>query len=180
MPITFLHYCIAYVINKMKEGLILPALIVSSVIPDLEGFFGFVTNERLLPSRGLMHSLIGVVSVDTFLAVVVTIWVYPVLVSWIFQLKKTEVTQKCRFSGMLLLSALVGSLFHVLIDSTSHEYNPLLYPFVNESIDTLVFLNDWYLAAVIVATVLSGISLAIFVYEIRKGTQGFWKRLLVE
>lgn len=180
MPVTPLHYCAAYAINKARRGLVLPALIVGSVIPDLDSFISFVTGGRSGPPRGLMHSLLGAVTLDTFLAVLVTVLLYPLMVSWIFKLEKKEVVEKCRVSGMLVLSALMGSLSHVLIDSTMHDYNPLLYPFMNESFDALVFMNNWLLASVIVHTVLFGLLLAIFVYEIRKGTQGFWKRLLVE
>jgi len=43
----------------------------------------------------------------------------------------------------------------------------------------LVFMNNWLLASVIVHTVLLGLLLAIFIIEIRKGTEGFWKRLLI-
>jgi len=179
VPVTPLHYCAAYTINKGKRGLVLPALIVGSVIPDLDSFISFVTGGRSGPPRGLMHSLLGAVTLDTFLAVLVTILLYPLMVSWILKLEKKEVIEKCRVSGMLVLSALVGSLSHVLIDSTMHEYNPLLYPFMNESFDALVFMNNWLLASVIVHTVLLGLLLAIFIIEIRKGTEGFWKRLQI-
>jgi len=178
MPITPLHYCAAYITNKAKRGLVLPALIVGSVIPDVEPIVGFATNGQL-PSRGLMHSLSGAVTLDTFLALLVTMFLYPVIVSWIFKLKKKEVAEKCRFSGRLVLSALIGSLSHVLIDSTMHEYNPLLYPFMNESFDALVLMNDWFLTSIIVHLVLSGLLFAIFFKEIRKGTDRLWERLLV-
>jgi len=179
MPVTPLHYCAAYVINKVRVGLVLPALIVGSVIPDLEPLVSIATRGGLVPPRELMHSLLGAVTIDTFLAVLVTMLLYPLLASWIFKLEKKDIAEKCRFSAMLVLSALVGSLSHVLIDSTSHEYNPLLYPFMSGSFDALVFMNNWFLASVIVHTVLLGLLLAIFIREIRKGVEGFWKRLLV-
>jgi membrane-bound metal-dependent hydrolase YbcI (DUF457 family) len=180
MPLTPLHYCAAYLINRAKVGLVLPALVVGSVIPDVEPFISIITGGRLVPPRELMHSLLGAVTIDTFLAVLVTTLLYPVLVSWIFKLEKKRVAEKCRFSGVLVFSAVVGALSHVLIDSTNHQYNPLLYPLMTESFDAFVFMNNWFLASVIVHTVLLGFLLAIFVYEIKKGMQGFWQRLLVE
>jgi len=180
MPITPLHYCLAYVINKAKKGFVLPALIVGSVIPDVEAFVGYVTNERIVASRGLMHSILGAATLDTFLAIQITGFLYPTFVNWIFRVKIKNVSEKCVFSGMLVFSALVGSLSHVLIDATCHEYNPLFYPFTNESFDAFVLLNDWLLASVIVQTVLFAMLLAIFAIEVRKGTQRFWERLLVE
>lgn len=178
MPVTPLHYGAAYIINKVRIGLVLPALVVGSMITDLEVLASIVTGG-LIPSRGLMHSLVGAVTVDAFLAVLVTLFLYPSLVSWIFKLEKKDSAEKCRFSGALVLSAFVGTLSHVLIDTLNHEYNPLLYPFISESFDAFVLLNDWRLASMIVHIAFLGLLLIILVYEIRKGTQGFWKRLLI-
>jgi len=180
MPVTPLHYPAAYIINKAKSGLVMPALVVGSVIPDVEYFFALATAGRLAPPRGMMHSLLGAATLDTFLAILVTMLLYPTLVSWIFKLEKKRVVEKCRFSGMLVLSALVGSLSHVFIDSTMHEYNPLLYPFMNESFDALVLMNDWLLASVIVHITLLVLLLLILVKEFTKGSNEFWRRLLVE
>jgi len=180
MPVTILHYCAAYIMNKAKGGLVLPALIVGSVIPDVEPFASLATGGRLMLPRGLMHSLLGSVTLDTFLAVLVTTLLYPMLVSWIFRLEKTSVMEKCCFSGMLVLSALAGSLSHVLIDSTSHEYNPLLYPFMTSSFDALVLMNDWLLASAIVHITLLLLLLLILVREFGRGSKDFWRRLLVE
>jgi len=180
MPVTPLHYCAAYIINKAKVGLILPALIVGSFIPDLEPFVSLLTGERLVPPRGLMHSLLGAVTVDTFLAVLVTIFLYPMLVSWIFKLEKNIVAEKCHFSSMLVFSALFGCMSHVLIDATSHEYNPFLYPFVTESFDALVLMNNWLLASAIVQIAFLILLLLILIREFTRGRKEFWRRLLVE
>lgn len=178
MPVTPLHYGAAYVISKLKIGLVLPALVVGSMIPDIEVFAAVVTVGSV-PSRGLMHSLVGAVTVDAFLAILVTVFLYPSLVSWIFRLEKKDAAEKCCLSGKLMLSALIGTLSHVMIDAIHHEYNPLLYPFNSESYDAFIFLNDWRLASMIVHTVVLGLLLIILIYEIREGTQGFWKRLLI-
>jgi membrane-bound metal-dependent hydrolase YbcI (DUF457 family) len=179
MPVTPLHYGTAYIFSKVKIGLVLPALVVGSMLPDLEPLASIATGGRLIPPRGLMHSLLGAGTLDAFLTVLVTMLLYPLLVSWIFKLEKKDIVEKCHISVMLVLSALVGTLSHVLIDSLSHEYNPLLYPFNSESFDAFVLFDNWFLAAIVVQSVLLGVLLVIFVYEVRKGTQGFWKRLLV-
>ena len=178
MPVTPLHYGAAYIISKVKIGLVLPALVVGSMLPDLEPFASIATGGSLTPPRGLMHSLLGAITFDAFLTALVTMFLYPLLVSWIFKLEKKDVAEKCRFSCMLILSALIGTFFHVLIDSLSHEYNPLLYPFTSESFDAFVLFGNWLLAGIIVQSVLLVALLIIFVYEFRKGTQGFWKRVL--
>lgn len=179
MPVTPLHYCAAYIINKAKVGLILPALIVGSFIPDIEPFISLAISG-LVPPRGFLHSLLGAVTLDTFLAVLVTTLLYPVMVSWIFKLEKNSVAEKCRFSGMLMLSALFGCVSHVLIDATSHEYNPLLLPFVTESFNALVLMNDWLLASAIVQIALLALLLLIVFQEFKRGSKEFWRRLLVE
>lgn len=180
MPLTPLHYVAAYAINKVKLGLAFPALIVGSVIADLEPFFGMLTGGRLFPSRGFMHSLLGTVTLNTFLAVLIVVSVYPILVSWIFKIDRKLVAEKCRFSPMLVLSALLGALSHLLIDTTMHDYNPLFYPFTTQSFDALILFGNWLPASIFVHTLLSVLLLAIFVFELHKGLKGFWKRLLVE
>jgi membrane-bound metal-dependent hydrolase YbcI (DUF457 family) len=117
---------------------------------------------------------------NTFLTVIITTIVYPTLVVWIFGVERKRVAEKCRFSSMLVLSSLIGTLSHLLIDTTMHEYNPFLYPFTSQSIDSLVLFGHWLPASIFVQTLLFIFLLAIFVYELRKGTEGFWKRLLVE
>jgi hypothetical protein len=68
----------------------------------------------------------------------------------------------------------------VLIDALHHEYNPLLFPFTYNSIDALVFMNNWTLASVVVP--LSFLALLVFfvVKEFRRGTENIRVRLLVE
>ena len=107
MPVTPLHYVAAYAINKTRLGLVFPALIVGSMIPDLEPFIGYLTGERLFPARGFMHSLLGTVTLDTFLTVLITTLAYPTLISWILRIDRRLVAEKCRFSGMLVFSSLV-------------------------------------------------------------------------
>lgn len=158
----------------------MPALIVGSLIPDLEPLISFLTGGGLVPPRGFMHSLLGAVTLDSFLVVLITMFLYPVLAALVFKVEKKDVAEKCVLSGMLVLSAIIGSLSHVLIDSTSHDYNPLLYPFVTESFDALVLMNDWLLASIIVQIALLQLLLLILVREFTRGRKGIWRRLLVE
>jgi membrane-bound metal-dependent hydrolase YbcI (DUF457 family) len=180
MPLTPLHYVAAYGINKVKLGLAFPALIVGSVIADLEPFFGGLTGGKLFPSRGIMHSLLGTITLNTFLAVLIVVFLYPILVLWIFKIDRKLVAEKCRFSAMLVLSALLGDLSHLLIDTTMHDYNPLFYPFTSQSFDALVLFGNWLPSSIFVHTLLFVVLLAIFTFEFRKGLKGFWGRLLVE
>lgn len=178
MPATPLHYGAAYIIGKAGKKLVLPALVVGSMLPDLEPFVSILTGGYTAP-RGFMHSLLGAITIDLFLTVLVTWRLYPKLASGIFKIEKEGVVEKCRFSAILIISSLIGTLSHVLIDSLNHEYNPLLYPFTDESFDAFVLFGDWVMAAIIVQLLLIGILAVIFIYEVRVGRKGFWKRILV-
>lgn len=178
MPLTPLHAVFAYLANKGIRKLSLPALIVGSMLPDLEIPFIYLMTGGLY-GRLFLHSLLGVATLGTFLSVLLTIFLYPPVVSLVFGLDREKVEERCRFSSVLLISCLLGCLSHVLIDSLHHEFNPLLYPFVNESFDSFVLLNNWQLASFIVQFVLLVILLLVLFWEVGKGTKGFWKRVLV-
>ena len=178
MPATPLHCSIAYLFNKWKPQLSLPALLVSSIVPDLEIPFIYLMTDGVY-HRLVLHSFLGAATLGTFLSVLLTISVYPSAVSFFFALDKKKVKEKCRFSGTLVALCFVGAFSHVFIDSLHHEFNPSLYPFVNESFDALVLMNDWTLASVIVTSVLFAVLIFFVVDEIRKGTKDFWMRMLV-
>jgi len=54
-----------------------------------------------------------------------------------------------------------------------------LYPFVLDSFDVLRLTNDWASSILIVGSILLGLLIFFFVDGIRKGTKGFWMRMLV-
>ena len=78
----------------------------------------------------LLHSILGSVTIGTLLALIVTVWVYPVLVSRLFHFDKKKLESKCKLSFAVFFSVLVGNLSHVLLDVTNHPYNPLFWPFI--------------------------------------------------
>lgn len=178
MPFTLLHPVFAYLANKGIRRLSLPALIVGSMLPDLEIPVIYLLTGGL-QNRLLLHSLFGVATLGTFLSVLLTVLLYPPAVSLALKVDRKRVEEKCRFSIVLSVSCLLGGLSHVLIDTSHHEFNPLLYPFVNESFDSLVLLNNWELASFIVQFALLAVLLLILFWEVGKGTRGFWERLLI-
>jgi membrane-bound metal-dependent hydrolase YbcI (DUF457 family) len=74
----------------------------------------------------------------------------------------------------------LGNLSHVLIDSTHHEYNPMLFPFSLNSFDAKVLMNDWAQASVIIPLAFFSLLVFFVAKEVRKGTKDILKRLLVE
>ncbi|UCE15678.1 MAG: DUF4184 family protein [Candidatus Bathyarchaeota archaeon] len=177
MPVTPLHYGVAYLIGKWKQSLSLSGLIVGSVMPDTERLvYLFIDNFH---ARGFLHSLFGVATLGTVVSVLFTVYAYPAIASSIFRMDKETIKQKCHFSKGLVLACFVGGVFHVIVDSLHHEYNPTLYPFISESFDALVLFGDWQLATIFVQSVLFVLFITIIIWEAMKETKGFWKRVLV-
>jgi len=177
MPLTPLHYVVAYFVGKWKRNLSLPALIVGSTLPDLDKLiYLFIYNPQ---GRGILQSLFGVATIGTALSVLFTVCVYSTVVSGIFKIDKRMIEEKCRFSKGLVLACFVGNVLHVFVDTLHHEFNPTLYPFINDSFDALVLFGNWQLATIIVPSTFFLLFITIFIWEARKGTEGFWKRILV-
>lgn len=178
MPLTPLHCGVAYLINRWKPQLSLPALLVSSMASDLEiPVLFYITGG--LQDRLVLHSLFGAATLGTFLSVLLTVFLYPPTVSLFFKLDKKRIEERCRFSGTLVISCILGGLLHVFVDSMTHNFNPVFYPFMKESFDAFRLANDWASASSIVGSALLALLILFFVDEIRKGTENFWMRMLV-
>jgi len=179
MPYTPIHCSIAYLSRAIRPQISLPALIVSTMAPDLEiPFLYFFTDGQ--QSRLVLHSLLGAVTLATLLSMFLTVCVYSSVVSHLFRIDYSAIKNRCRISWSMVVFCLIGNLSHVLIDSTHHEYNPILFPFSLNSFDALVLMNDWAQASVIIPLAFFSLLVFFIVLEVRKGTKDLWKRLLVE
>jgi len=130
LPLTPLHYPIAYLVYKLDKRLSLPGLVVGCMFPDLEIPAIMLLFGTQVPNRMILHSLLGSATIGTFLALIVTIRVFPSLVSYIFYVDKKKVESKCKLSFAVVFSVFVGNLSHVLLDVTNHAYNPVFWPFL--------------------------------------------------
>lgn len=101
------------------------------MLPDLEIPIITLLFGSQGPNRLVLHSLLGSATIGTFLAIIVTIRVYPPLVSYFFRVEKKRVELKCKLSFTLAFSVFVGSISHVLLDVTNHPYNPIFWPFLS-------------------------------------------------
>lgn len=177
MPAVFLHSSFAYLVKRLNPKLSLPALLVSSMIPDVEvPIIYYLTNGAI--DRLLFHSLIGAITIGTIISAGIVIFIYPSFVSLFFRIDKKYIQKKCEFSGSLLCLCLIGNLSHVLIDSTHHAFNPLFYPILNESVDLLRISSSRIFDTGIKAGVLTVIFL-LFVFGSFKERKDFWKQMLV-
>jgi membrane-bound metal-dependent hydrolase YbcI (DUF457 family) len=130
MPLTPLHYPLAFVFSKTNKRLLLPGVVVGSVIPDIEVPFMWIFFSGL-PDHLFLHSLVGAVSVGTLLAVLVTWLLYAPIISTLFHVDKNDLKEACALSVMLVVSCLIGVLSHLLLDYPMHWFNPILWPWVN-------------------------------------------------
>lgn len=179
MPYTPIHSSVAYWARQMRPELSLPSLLVSTMAPDLEIPVLYITTFGEY-HRLVLHSLLGAMTLGTALSVILSAFAYAPLVSYLFRINYETVKDRCRLSWSMVAICFAGSLSHVLIDALHHEYNPLLYPFTYSSYDALVLMNNWVLASAIVPLAFLTL-LGLFVAkEVKKGTKGIWKRLLVE
>ncbi|MFW9786245.1 MAG: DUF4184 family protein [Candidatus Thorarchaeota archaeon] len=130
MPITPLHYPLAFGLSKMNRKLLLPGVVVGSVIPDIEVPLMWIFFSDL-PDHLFLHSLVGAVAVGTLLAALVTWLLYPPIISTFFNVNKNDLKEACSLSGMLVASCFIGVLSHLLLDYPMHWFNPILWPWVN-------------------------------------------------
>jgi membrane-bound metal-dependent hydrolase YbcI (DUF457 family) len=179
MPYTPIHSSVAYLARQLIPKLSLPALLVSTMAPDLEIPLIYAATSGQY-SRLVLHSLLGAITLATTLSVVLVAFAYPPVVSYLFKIDIKTIKDRCRLSWSLVAICLVGGISHVLIDSLHHRYNPLFYPFTYSSYDAFVFMNDWALASVVIPIAFLSLLVLFVAREIKKGTKDIWKRLLVE
>ena len=184
-----MHYPVAWGLSKLDKRLSLPGLIVGSFLPDIEVPFLLIFFSGLLPDHLILHSLIGAVTVGTIISIFVTVYLYPILTSWLFHLDKEKIKEVCRFSPSLALSCMLGNLFHIFLDIPMHPFNPVLWPFVDpySIVGILVivfstegdiargFLHARILVNILMITIM-GLLLTIIIVKNRKN---LWERLLI-
>jgi membrane-bound metal-dependent hydrolase YbcI (DUF457 family) len=178
LPVTPFHYPIAYLIKKLGGNLSLPALIVGSMVPDLEIPFIVLLLGTDAPHRLVLHSLLGAVTLGTLLSTAITVLIYPWLASAIFRIDKRKVKEKCRFTLWLVCSCILGGISHVLLDVTNHAYNPVFWPFLalNETPSPIVpVLGGEATASLLVHAFMVVLFVGLFVNKRRN----LWEQLLV-
>jgi membrane-bound metal-dependent hydrolase YbcI (DUF457 family) len=178
LPVTPFHYPIAYLTSKLGGNLSLPALIVGSMVPDLEIPFIVLLLGTDVPHRLVLHSLLGAVTAGTLLSIAITVLIYPWLASAIFPIDKRKVKEKCRFTLCLVFSCVLGGISHVMLDVTNHAYNPVFWPFLalNETPSPIVPVIGGEVAASLLVHALMAV---LFIGLFANKRRNFWEQLLV-
>jgi hypothetical protein len=132
VPFTVLHFPFGFAFSKLDRRLILPGLVVGAVLPDIEVPILWLFFSSL-PDHLILHSLLGALTLGTLLAVLVTRFLYPPLISWIFGVERKELDEKCRLTPVLVISCMLGLLSHLALDIPMHTSNAVLWPWVDPS-----------------------------------------------
>jgi len=130
LPLTPLHYPLAYALKQADRRLSLPALTVGAVIPDIECPI-LILLFPYLPNHLFLHSLVGALTLGTGLAVLITRVVYSPVMSRVFGLDRNTLDAACEITPVMVGSCAIGVLSHLAIDYTMHPYNPLLWPWID-------------------------------------------------
>lgn len=100
-------------------------------MPDIEVLFLRIFFHGILPDHLILHSLVGAVTIGTIFSTLATILLYPILASLIFRIERVKLKKECKLTPVLVLSCMLGNLFHILLDIPMHPFNPVLWPFVD-------------------------------------------------
>lgn len=176
MPVTPLHYPVAYFLYRLDKRLSLPGLAVGSMFPDLEIPVIILLFGTRIPHRVVLHSLLGAATLGTTLSVIFTALIYPPLTSRLFDIDEHKVEGRCRLSSALLFSCLLGNLSNVLLDVVNHPYNPLFWPFsLSTPSPICLALGGTRNASLIAHTILIILFAALLIDQRRD----LWEKLLV-
>jgi len=143
MVVTPLHYPVAYAVYRLsRRRLSLLGLVVGSMVPDLEVPILYALYGPLR-DRLVLHSILG----GAFIVPAIGLALFPIIELTIKRVLKVEAVS-VRLSTYSL-SLPIGGTTYVILDSTQHEYNPLLWPLMSSSINALVPFGNWHLSSLI-------------------------------
>jgi hypothetical protein len=110
-----------------KVGLVFSALVIGSIAPDCGYFFN-------LPGAYFMYTPLGIVTFDVPMGLLL-LWLFHVIAKWpllsllprdwqrrLYKHAQGFTWGPIKHFGVILLSLLVGSITHVILDSFTHEY----------------------------------------------------------
>ena len=144
------------------------ALSVGATIPDiLEPLMITLFLPYYWDVRIVTHSLIGSFTIMLLAAVLISLFVVPPILRFFknrYQDKRfhtfagIDILEERGSSFMIIYSALIGILSHVVIDVFYHSSNPLLYPSENIAI---LFYDDLLASRIIISPIIGGIFLLL-------------------
>ena len=146
MPATPLHLVGAWAfwLASRRQGSFVAASL-GSVLIDLEvPVYWVLTGFDPFHSRGLMHSLLGVFTLNVLVVGAVQRYGMPRFWRWcerrwpdraVYIFAGVDVRADPPGPGAFYLSAVAGGLSHLWLDLTTHAFNPVLWPFTSDPMD---------------------------------------------
>ena len=185
MPATPLHYPVAWGLSKLDKRLNLPGLIVGSFIPDIEVPILFLFFNVGIDNHFILHSLVGALTIGTLVSIIATVYLYPLLASLIFRIDRDKVKEACKLTPILVISCMLGNIFHILLDLPMHPYSLILWPFVDPNsivgVLVLVFAVDGDIKlGFLIANILTNLIMGLFMVSIIiKSRRNLWEQMLI-
>lgn len=138
MPVSPFHLGFAWpvwLLNRKKLHFM--SLSFGAMVPDLEVLPIMLVNSEGERARGLMHSILGALTFDILVVMLIVFFIVPPVGRWVKRRSKekwhifagVDVTRAPSNLMWALLSALIGTLSHVFIDTFTHTYNPIFWPY---------------------------------------------------
>ena len=158
---------------------------MGSFIPDIEVPILIVFFNGVLPDHFILHSLIGALTIGTVISTMVTVMFYPFLTSLFFRIDIDKTKEICRLSPALLLSCMLGNIFHILLDLPMHPFNPVLWPFVDPysivGFLVIVFAIDGsFSLGFLIANILNNVITGLLMLAITiKSRRNLWEQILI-
>ncbi len=180
-----MHYPVAWGLSKLNKRLNLPGLIVGSFIPDIEVPILFLFFNMGIDNHFILHSLVGALTIGTLISTLATVLLYPILASLLFQFDKIKMKEVCKITPTLVLSCLLGNVFHILLDLLMHPYSLILWPFIDPNnivgVLVLVFAVDGDIKlGFLIANILTNLIMGLFMVAIViKSRRNLWEQVIV-
>jgi membrane-bound metal-dependent hydrolase YbcI (DUF457 family) len=148
MPYTPFHLGFAwpvFMLNKRKLHFM--CLSFGAMVPDLELMFLLSLGYGNEIARGPMHSLLGALTIDILIVLIIAYFLVPPIGRWFKRNTKydwhifagVDVTRAPPNPAWAVVSAMIGTLSHVIIDVFTHTYNPLYWPYTQHNPNWMLF-----------------------------------------
>ncbi|HKZ62885.1 MAG TPA: DUF4184 family protein [Thermoplasmata archaeon] len=138
MPLTPFHAAIPWIpYVKWPRAFSFWGLTLGAMVSDLEVAPIWALSGDIFQSRGLMHSVLGVLSVNAVITMIATLYIVPPVMRWfdrrgrdfrIFRFAGQDLHADPKDLTTVYASAVLGGLTHILIDIPTHSYNPVFWP----------------------------------------------------
>jgi len=117
-----------------------------AMIPDIELVFLMLLGVPHADARGAMHSLLGALTIDILIVLIIAYFLVPPIGRWFKKHIKhdwhifagIDVTRAPTNPAWALLSAGIGTVSHVILDIFTHDFNPVFWPSI-QNVSWLLF-----------------------------------------